>query len=298
MMSIGDSINEWIRGLFTEGIIANFLDIYAAIDDKIGTVANAVGKGPADFSADIYGTVERVITAAVMPVAGFIITFVAVYELIQLIIDKNNMHDVDTFMFFKWMFKTYISIYFVTNGMTILNGMFEIASSLINGASGELASISRGAEDTADAIRAALDSSNTGELMMIWIETLIMKLGMTVMTVVILVIVYGRMLEIYLTMSVAPIPIATLGNREWSSMGLNYFKSVFALAMQGFLLIMCLVIYRVLMNPSATSGLLTVTGVDSGNFQMKIIEMAALTVMLVMAMFKSGGLAKSLFGAH
>jgi len=190
----------------------------------------------------------------VLPIAGMILTFVLCYELIQLIFEKNNLQDFDTFNIFKWIFKTFVAVFILTNTFAIVMGVFDVAQHVVNQSAGLISgSLSLGDGAMMDAIRASLESMGIGELLGLFFEVQIVRLCMLIMSIVIMIIVRGRMLEIYLTVSVAPIPFSTMVNREWGQIGNNYLKSLFALAFQGFLIMVCVAIYAVLVGSIAVS---------------------------------------------
>jgi len=223
----------------------------------------------------------------VLPVAGMILTFVLCYELIQMIISHNNMANFESFVFFKWIFKTFIAVYILTHTFDIVMGVFGLAQHVINGSSGIITG-SLNIDLAMDSLQATLEAMEWYALLGLYLESAILSLCMKALSVCIFIIVYGRMLEIYLTTSVAAIPMATMVNRELGSMGQNYLKSLFAVAFQGFLIMVCIAIYAVLLNST----------VFSGNIHTAIWGVVGYTVLLCFALFKTGSLSKTIFGAH
>jgi hypothetical protein len=225
----------------------------------------------------------------IIPIAGIIITYVLCYELISMVIEKNNLHDTDTWMFFKWFFKAWVAVFLVTHTFDITMAVFDVGQHVISSASGVIRGQTNINIETAlAAMRTSLDTMEIPELLLVTVETLLVSLCMKIMSVIITVILYGRMIEIYLTCSVAPIPMATLTNREWGQMGNNYLRALFALAFQGFFLMVCVGIYAVLVNDM----------VIAASIHTAIFSVAAYTVILCIAMMKSGSLSKSIFNAH
>ena len=221
--------------------------------------------------------------------SGIIITFVLCYELISMITEKNNLHDMDTWMFFKWFFKAAVAIYLVTNTFDIVMAVFDIGQNVVAGAAGVISGDTNiDIESTLEQMRASMETMGIGELLGLSIETLLISLCLKIMSILITVILYGRMIEIYCTVSIAPIPIATMSNREWGSIGTNYLKGLFALAFQGFLIMVCVAIYAVLINNM----------IIAANIHSALFSVAAYTVILCFSLFKTGSLAKSLFNAH
>lgn len=231
--------------------------------------------------------IQSLSNTVILPIAGIILTFVVCYELIQMIISSNNMHDFDTFLIFKWVFKTYIAVFLLTNTFNIAMAVFDVAQHVISGSSG-IISGSLNADVAIDALQTMLEGMEWYELLGLYLESFVIGFCMKVLSVCIFIIAYGRMLEIYITVSVAPIPFATMVNREWGQIGNNYIKSLFAVAFQGFLIMVCIAIYAVLL------GSITL----SGNVHLAIWTLVGYTVLLAFSLFKTGSLSKSIFSAH
>jgi hypothetical protein len=287
--SILEKISDAIKEFLMELIESNLPNMFTDVNDKVGTIASEVGQTPSGWNGSIYSMVRGLSDNVIVPIAGIIITFVLCYELITMITEKNNMHEMDTWMFFKWFFKAAVAIYLLTNTFTIVMAIFDIGQHVVNGAAGVInGSTSIDIASTLDAMRTGMEAMGIGELLGLAIETLLVSLCLKIMSILITVILYGRMIEIYLTVSVAPIPFATMTNREWGNIGTNYFRGLFALAFQGFLIMVCVGIYAVLVN-----GMIIADNIHSALF-----SVAAYTVILCFSLFKTGSLAKSIFNAH
>jgi len=287
--SILEKISDAIKEFLMELIESNLTNMFTDVNDKVGTIASEVGQTPSGWNGSIYSMVRGLSDNVIVPIAGIIITFVLCYELITMITEKNNMHEMDTWMFFKWFFKAAVAIYLLTNTFTIVMAIFDIGQHVVNGAAGVInGSTSIDIASTLDAMRTGMEAMGIGELLGLAIETLLVSLCLKIMSILITVILYGRMIEIYLTVSVAPIPFATMTNREWGNIGTNYFRGLFALAFQGFLIMVCVGIYAVLVN-----GMIIADNIHSALF-----SVAAYTVILCFSLFKTGSLAKSIFNAH
>ena len=289
MQTIIDKITEWLKGILSAGIKENLSGMFDSVNSQIGETAGEVGKTPAAWNGGVFSMIQSLSENVIVPIAGLILTFVMCYELIQMVIDKNNLHDVDTWMFFKWIFKTFCAVLIVTNTWNIVMGVFDAAQSVVGSAAGVVIS------ETSIDISAVLGNLDTtlaamelGPLFGLWFQSLFVGLTMSALTVCIFVVIYGRMIEIYLVASIAPIPMATMVNREWGSMGQNYLRSLLALAFQAFLIIVCVGIYAVLVKNIAT-------GADIMN---AIWTCMGYTVLLCFTLFKTGSLAKSIFNAH
>lgn len=289
MGTLLEKIEEAIKQLLIGMIEGNLTNMFTDVNDKVGSIAGEVGKTPSAWNGSIYSMIRGLSESVIVPIAGIIITFVLCCELITMITERNNMHDMETFMFFKWFFKAFVAIYLVTNTFSIVMAVFDIGSNVVSGAGGFIhGNTSIDIPSTLEFMRTGMEEMGIGELLGLSIETLIISLCLKIMSMLITVILYGRMIEIYCTVSIAPIPLATMSNREWGGIGQNYLKGLFALAFQGFLIMVCVGIYAVLIN-----NMIIATNVHSALF-----SVAAYTLILCFSLFKTGSLAKSLFSAH
>ena len=284
-----DGISDWLKQLFIDAIMASFSTMFGEVNNQVQDIAVQVGTTPAGWNAGVFAMIRTLSETVILPIAGMILTFVLCYELIQLIIEKNNLVDFDTFNIFKWIFKTFIAVFILTNTFNIVMGVFDVAQHVVNSSAGLITGgLSLGNNVMMDAIRARLDAMEIGELLGLFFEVQVVRLGMLIMSVVIMIIVWGRMLEIYLVVSIAPIPLSTMVNREWGQIGNNYLKSLFALAFQGFLIMVCVAIYAVLVGSI----------VVSDNIHIVIWSIAGMTALLCFILLKTGSISKSLFAAH
>ena len=289
MNSLFDFIAEWLKQGLIEAITVKYSSIFESVNQQVGDVAAQVGQTPQGWNSGVFSMIQTLSETVVLPIAGMILTFVLCYELITMIIEKNNMADFDTFNIYKWIFKTFVAVYILSNAFTIVMGVFELAQTVVNGSAGIISgSLDVTAAGAVADMQAQLEAMDFWGLLGLWLEINIIDLCMTALSVCIFIIVYGRMIEIYLTVSVAPIPLSTMANREWGQMGNNYLKGLFALGFQGFLIMICVAIYSVLIQ-----GIGSATSVHAA-----IWEVAGYTVLLCFTLFKTGGLAKSLFGSH
>ena len=289
MKGILDSINEWIKGILIGAINGNLSTMFGDVNERVGSIAGEVGQTPQGWNASIFSMIRTLSENVIVPIAGLVITYVLCYELITMITDKNNMHDVDTFMFFKWFFKSWVAVYLVTHTFDITMAVFELAQHVVDGAAGVIGNnTSINVNAALSSMQSQLGSMEIPELLLLVMETSLVSLCMKIMSILITVILYGRMIEIYLYCSVAPIPFATMTNREWGQIGNNYLRSLFALGFQGFLIMICVGIYAVLVN----------TMIIANNLHSAIFSLASYTVILCFSLFKSGALAKSIFNAH
>jgi hypothetical protein len=283
-----DGITDWIRQFLIDGIMASFASIFGYVNDQVADISVQVGQTPAGWNAGVFAMVRNLSETVVLPIAGMILTFVLCYELIQLIIEKNNLSDFDTFNIFKWIFKTFVAVFILTNTFNIVMAIFDVAQQVITASAGLITgSTDLGSPDMMAALEATMVDMGIGELLGVWLQIQLIGLAMFIMSIVIFIVVVGRMLEIYLTVSVAPIPLSTMVNREWGGIGNNYLKALFAVAFQGFLIMVCVAIYAVLVGSIATAP----------NIHVAIWTVVGYTTLLVFMLLKTGGLAKSIFSA-
>lgn len=277
-----------MRGLLVDGIMGNLGGLFDNVNNQVGEIATQVGTSPATWNAGVFSLIRQLSETVVLPIAGLVLTFVMCYELIQMLIDRNNLHDIDTWMFFKWVFKTFCAVLILSNTFNIVMAVFDVAQSVINSAGGLISGSTAVTPGMMDALRADLMAMDIGPLIGLFLQSFLIQIIVLALNIVVFVIVYGRMVEIYLLTSLAPIPFATVVNRELGSMGHNYFKSLLAVGFQGLLILVCVAIYAVLVQSIAISG-------DPIG---AIWSTIGYTVLLCFTLFKTGSLAKSIFGAH
>lgn len=283
------AIEDWIRELFSGMVTSNLQTMFNDVNQKTSEIATQVGQTPQGWNGSVFSMIQGLSNNVIVPIAGIIITMVLCYELISMMTERNNLHEVDTWMFFKYFVKMWVAVYLVSNTFNIVMAVFDIGQSVVSSAAGYITG--RAAIDVSGMIatmETAMESMGIPELMMLSIETALVSLCMKLISILIMVILYGRMIEIYLYSSVAPIPFATMSNREWGQIGTNYFRGLFALAFQGFLMMVCVGIYAVLVS----------TMNITGNVHMALFEIAAYTIILCYSLMKTSSLSKSIFNAH
>lgn len=290
MGSIIDKITEFIKEMLQGWVLTNLETMFTDVNEKVGTIAGEVSKTPSTWNSSIFNMIQSLSDNVIVPIAGMIISFVLVYELITMVIDKNNMHDFDTSLFFRFLLKACIAVSLLSQTFDIVMAVFDVGNHVVMQAAGVISgSTSLDVQTTLITMfNSQLENMGIGELIGLGMETMIVSLGMKIMSVLITVILYGRMIEIYLYVSVAPIPAATVTNREWGSVGTNYLKGLIALAFQGFFIMVCVAIYAVLVASVAVAD----------NLHTALWSVAAYTVILCFSLFKTGSLSKSIFNAH
>lgn len=287
MFGIFDEIEEFFKELLLGGIQANLESMFLDINDKVGAVATDVGKTPMGWNGDVFAFIKSINDSVIIPIAGLIITAVLCIELINMVMQKNNMHDTDTFEFFKYIIKMWIAVWLVSHAFEFSMAVFDVAQHMVNKAAGVINTSATVSGDQIVAMMDTLKEKGLGELVMILFETSLIKVAIEVISIVIMLVVYGRMFEIYVYSSVSAIPFATMGNKEWGQIGTNYIKGLFAIGLQGLFLMVCLGIYAVLVK--------TIKITDIHTSTMTILGYA---VLLGLMMLKSGTLAKSVLNAH
>lgn len=289
MQSILDKLAEWLKELLISGILGNLSGMFDTVNTKVGEIAGEVGMTPSAWNGGVFNLIRSLSETVIIPIAGIILTFVMCYELIQLVIEKNNLHDVDTWIFFKWIFKTFVAVFLVTNTWNIVMAIFDVAQNVVSQSGGIISgSTSIDLSTAIPDMEAQLEAMDLGPLLGLWFQSIVVGLTMNILSICIFLVVYGRMIEIYLVTSVGPIPFATMSNREWSSVGQNYLKSLIALGFQAFLIMICVGIYAVLIQEISTAD----------NISAAIWGCMGYTVLLCFTLFKTGSMAKGIFSAH
>lgn len=287
---LADWITEWLRGLLIDGIMGNLEGLFTNLNNRVGEIAVEVGTSPATWNAGVFSLIRQLSETVVLPIAGIVLTFVMCYELIQMLIDRNNLHDIDTWLFFKWIIKTFIAVTILSNTFNIVMAVFDVAQSVVAQSAGLVQGTTDISPNLVANMQATIEQMELGPLLGLWLQSFVVHHTMTALNIFIFVVVYGRMIEIYMLTSLAPLPFATVVNRDLGHMGHNYFRSLLAIGFQGLLIIVCLAIYAVLIQSIAAAG-----GTDI--FE-TIWTAIGCTVLLCFTLLKTGSLAKAVFGAH
>ena len=282
-----NTLTEWLKELLAGAIASNLTGIVDSVNTKVGDIAAQVGQTPQGWNSGIFSMIQNLSNNVILPIAGIILALVMTMEFIRIIMDKNNMHDFDTWSILMWVFKTACAILIVSNTWNIVMAVFDVSQTVVNNAAGiivgntDIELVTEGLEET-------LMAMELSSLIGLWFQSMIVGVTMHILSIIIMLICFGRMIEIYLVTSVAPIPMSTMMNHEWSQMGQNYLRSLFALAFQGFLIIVCVAIYAVLVQNM----------VVESDISMAIWTVMGYTVLLCFTLFKTSSLAKSVFNAH
>lgn len=284
-----DWLTNWIKEMLVGGIMGNLENLFTSVNNQVGEIAGQVGMAPANWNAGVFSMIRGLSETVILPIAGLVLTFVATYELIQLIVDRNNLNEIDTWIFFKWVFKTAMAVMILSNAFNLVMAVFDVAQSVVQNSAGLIQGSTAIPSDVLANMETELMEMDIGPLIGLLVQSFFAQFITLGVTFVVFIIVYGRMIEIYLLTSLAPIPLATLSNREFGGMGQNYFKSLCAIGFQGFLIMVCIAIYAVMVQSISTSG--------DGIFG-AIWAAMGYTLLLCFTLFKTGSLAKAVFGAH
>ncbi len=289
MNFLWDKVTEWLKELLIGSIMSNLTGLFDNVNRQVAGIADNVGATPQAWNGGVFGMIRNLSDNVILPIAGVILALVATLELIQMIVDRNNMHDMDTFMLAKWVFKTACAVVIVTNTWNIVMAVFDVAQSVVSRASGlVIADTDIRIDSVIVGLEAKLAEMELGALFGLWMQSMFVGFTMWALAICIFIITYGRMIEIYLVTSVAPIPMATMANREWGQMGQNYLRSLFALGFQAFLIIICVAIYAILVRGIAVES----------DVSTAIWTCMGYTVLLCFTLFKTSSLARSIFHAH
>ena len=286
---VWSAITDWLKELLISGILSNLSGMFDGVNGQVGDIAAQVGTTPQAWNGGIFNMVQNLSNTVVLPIAGVVLTFVMTLELIQMVTDRNSMHDIDTWMFFKWIFKSACAVLIVSNTWNIVMGVFDLTQGVVNSASGVIVgSTSINFANIVTDLETQLEAMDLGPLLGLWFQSMFVGITMWALTICIFLITFGRMIEIYLVTSVAPIPMAAMMGKEWGGMGQNYLRSLFALGFQAFLIMICVAIYAVLVQNIGTGG----------DVSRAIWTCMGYTVLLCFTLFKTGSLAKAIFSAH
>ena len=288
MDSIIQQITDWLKEVLVAAIMGNLSGMFESVNDQVGEIATSVGRTPASFSPEVFAMVRNISESVIIPIAGLILTFIACYELIQMIIDHNNLANFETWIFFKWVFKTFAAVLLITNTFNITMAVFDVAQNVVNASAGIISGDTAIDASALEAMEDTLMRMDLGPLIGLFLQSFIVQVTMSALAIVIFIIVYGRMIEIYLLVSLAPIPFSTFANREQSSVGQNYLRALLAIGFQGFLIMICVGIYAVLVQSIAFSD----------DIIASIWGVMGYTVLLCFSLFKTSTLAKTVFSAH
>ena len=288
MQSILEQITDWLKSMIISGIMGNLSGMFDSVNQQVGQIAGDVGTTPVNFSPAVFSMIRNISESVILPIAGMVLTFIACYELIQMLIAHNNLANFETWTFFKWVFKTFLAVTLISNTFNITMAVFDVTQQVISRSGGLISGSTSVSDATLTAMQATLEGMDLGPLLGLYLQTFVVQVTMLALSAIIFVIVYGRMVEIYLMVSLAPIPFATFGNHEQSHTSQNYLRSLFALGFQGFLIMICVGIYAVLIQNLSFSD----------NIISSIWGVLGYTVLLAFTLFKTGSRAKSVFAAH
>ena len=214
-----DALTDWLKEMLVGGIMSNLSGMFDSVNQQVADIATQVGQTPQGWNGSIFSMIQNLSNSIMVPIAGVILAIVMTLELIQMITDKNNLHDVDTWMIFKWVFKSAAAILIVSNTWNIVMGVFDAAQSVVAQAAGIIGSdASIDISSVMTDMESRLMDMELGPLFGLWFQSLFIGITMWALYICIFIVIYGRMIEIYLVTSVAPIPMATMMGKEWGGM--------------------------------------------------------------------------------
>ena len=289
MEKLLEAITEKLQEFFINAIETNLNTMFNDVNTKVGAIAGEVGKTPQGWNGSVFGMIRNLSDNVILPIAGIILTYVLCYELIHMVMQKNHGNNMEFWEFFVYFVKMWIAVWIMSHTFDLTMAVFDVGQSIVASASGVIGgSTAIDASGVIDTLKNTMQTMEISELFLLMVETWIVGFGMKLLSVLITVILYGRMIEIYCVCSVAPIPFATLTNREWGSIGTNYLKGLFALAFQGFFIMVCVGIYAVLISSMDVSG----------DVHMALFSVMAYTVILCFSLFHTATVSRSIFNAH
>ncbi|MBQ4372690.1 MAG: hypothetical protein II785_01175 [Lachnospiraceae bacterium] len=288
MERIFEQMTSWIKDWLVDALMDIMTGMFDSINSQVADVATNVATSPANFTPGVYNLMQQVSNNAIMPIAGMILTFIACYELIQLVIAHNNLANFETWIFFKWIFKTYVAVMLITHCFDITMAIFDVAGHVITSSGNIIQNSTAVNAAQLSQLRSTLEGMSIGSLIPLFGELFLLNIGIKVMSMMVFLVIYGRMIEIYLMISLAPLPFATFGNKEQSQIGQNYVKSLVALGFQGFLILICVAIYAVLIQN------VTISSDLAGS----LWSILGYNILLVFALFKTSSLSKRIFSAQ
>lgn len=289
MLNILDQIEQWIKDFLVDCITGNLSGLFDQVNQTVGDVATDVGRTPQAWNSGVFSMIQSLSDSVIVPIAGIIITFVLCYELISMIVEKNNMHDFDTFNIYKWIFKAFVAVYLVTHTFDITMAIFDLSQHVVQQSAGVITgNTAINFENALGDLAAQLETMEIGELFGLLVETVLLKVAVPILTLCVNLVLVGRMIEIYIYCSVGAIPFSTMTNREWGQMGNNYLRGLVALGFQGFFIMVCVAIYSALVSNIGSSG----------SIHAAIWSCTGYTILLCFSLFKTGSISKGIFNAH
>ena len=289
MDQIFEALNEWLADWLSEGIMDHLSWMFEFTNRQVGLAGDAAAMTPEAFSPGIFSMVRAVSETVILPIAGMILTCIACIELIQMVIDQNSMRDYETWNIFRWAVKTAVAVIIITNTFNVTMAVFEAAGAVVRQSTGLISGSTAIDASALDTMAETIEEMDAGPLFAMYLQMFLVHAGMNIMAIAIYIIVYGRLIEIYLMTSLAPIPMATFGGRESRQIGQNFIRSLFALGLQGFLIIICIGIYAVLIQSIDYSG---------DDIMGAVWTVAGFTALLCFTLFKTSGVAKSVLNAR
>jgi len=202
---IWESITDWLKEILISGIVSNLSGMFDSTNEQVGNIVGQVGMTPQSWNSGIFTMIQNLSNTVILPIAGAILAIVMTLELIQLVTDRNNLNDVDTWMFFKWVFKSACAVVIVTHTWDIVMGIFEASQSVVNSAAGVIVGqTSIDISSVVGGLESRLSEMDLGPLFGLWFQSLFVGLCTWAITICIFIITYGRMIEVFLVCRAYP----------------------------------------------------------------------------------------------
>ena len=205
METVLKAIADWIKGILTAGIMSNLSGLFDDVNTQVGNIAQQVGTKPSSFEPRVFAMIEALSRNVVLPIAGIILTFIACYELIEMITQHNNMAQFEPALIMRWIFKTAVSVWLISNTFDIVMAVFDVTQKVVSDSSGIIAGNTRVNDIGLSMLEASLMQMDVGPLFGLFLQSFFIGITMRILSIIIFVIVYGRMIEIYCMVSLAPI---------------------------------------------------------------------------------------------
>ena len=302
-----DALEDWCCDLFKDGIKSQFDGISELLTDTFdqttgsgGLVNDFISKHPAQFTGgasggtSVWTTIETLCNNVVVPIGGFILTIVLLNELCQMVLRGNNFKDFDDSIIIKWLIKSLCGVILVANTYYIASALFSFGTNVCSNGISTLFGSGSFLSSTLALDKTALGSLSLGELMTVWFISLIVHFGIMILIVAIVITLASRIIEVFMYLSIAPIPMATMmDSGEWAGIGKNWIKQLLALSFQGFFIVVALGIFKTLL-----SNAITTLNSSSDGIVLQMGLLLGYTAALIFTILRTGAISKSVFSAR
>lgn len=287
--AIDSALNLFKNGLNSDSIVG----------DALTTTPNAYEGG------DIFLIIDNICDNIVAPIGGMILVIILLYELISVVIGGNNFREFDTSIFFKWIFKCLCGVILISHTSDIIIGVFSMGSGITKDAlelavTGDV--ITEEIATIAGDIQTMLTTQCEGEwgiLVTFLLFSLIMWIAVVASLVIVMLVIISRMIEAFMYISIAPIPMSTFMNKEWGTIGNNWLRNLLAIAFQGVFIVVAIALFQTMFTVTL-QGMLEVDLTDGASIDLyfNMILCIVWAIALCFTVFRSSSVSKSVFNAH